>query len=165
MSCHHQEGEGSKCSAPLSYLVVELPPASPLGPNNEDAGDHRLSRIRISCHPPLHQLSTSTPCPRPLIHPLVASGDISVDLAEILMESDYKKKRVASLWLRGLLQERSSSGSSGNGKKRSRQQLPLKSSGPSCEGVKWSSWPRGSELLWQLPAPLLRPDLEPLLGP
>ncbi|KAJ8353119.1 hypothetical protein SKAU_G00206860 [Synaphobranchus kaupii] len=104
------------------------------------------SRIRIACHPPSTSSVPPPPVPpRPRIHPLVASGDISVDLAEILMECDYKKnQRVASLWLRGLLQERSSSGSSGNGKKRSRRQLPLKSSGPSCEGVKWSSWPRGS---------------------
>ncbi|KAJ8334006.1 hypothetical protein SKAU_G00413250 [Synaphobranchus kaupii] len=35
--------------------------------------------------------------PRPRIHPLVASGDISVDLAEILMECDYKKKTTRRL--------------------------------------------------------------------
>ncbi|KAJ8333864.1 hypothetical protein SKAU_G00411830 [Synaphobranchus kaupii] len=35
--------------------------------------------------------------PRPRIHPLVASGDISADLAEILMECDYKKKTTRRL--------------------------------------------------------------------
>ncbi|KAJ8353503.1 hypothetical protein SKAU_G00210700 [Synaphobranchus kaupii] len=66
---------------------------------------HRLPRshIRISCHhppppppPPAQYLHPLCP-PAPRIHPLVASGDISADLAEILMECNYKKKTTRRL--------------------------------------------------------------------
>ncbi|KAJ8333905.1 hypothetical protein SKAU_G00412290 [Synaphobranchus kaupii] len=54
------------------------------------SGPYERCKARSSVPPP------PVP-PRPRIHPLVASGDISADLAEILMECDYKKKTTCRL--------------------------------------------------------------------
>ncbi|KAJ8375780.1 hypothetical protein SKAU_G00063600 [Synaphobranchus kaupii] len=91
-----------KCGIfPYNPAAVDTTRLLPARRPEDAAGETDTSTVSLavaSGSPATPPSTSSVPPPPfpPRIHPLVASGDISVDLAEILMECDYKKKNYAS---------------------------------------------------------------------